>query len=194
MTALESQLIEQLKWTAEVVCSVFHVPPYKVGLGELPRSYTVQALNVEYYSQALQVLIEAAELCLDEGLECPVGLGTEFDIENLLRMDSTTLMTVLKEGVSASILSPNEARARVDLPPVKGGESPLSQQQYYSLEALAERDAAPPSPGAAPAAADSIPQPDGPSGAAPDTVPEDGSAKRLGSMISSRLLEALDYA
>jgi HK97 family phage portal protein len=193
LTALESQLIEQLKWTASVVCSVFHVPPYKVGLGDLPRSYTVQALNVEYYSQCLQVLIEAAELCLDEGLECPTGLGTEFDIDNLLRMDSTTLMTVLKEGVSASILAPNEARARVDLPPVAGGESPLSQQQYYSLEALAERDGPPGTPGPA-TAPDTIPEPDDPSSDTADTVSADDAAKRLGPLILASFTKALQNA
>jgi hypothetical protein len=33
----------------------------------MPPYTNVQALNVEYYSQCLQILIEAAELCLDEG-------------------------------------------------------------------------------------------------------------------------------
>jgi phage portal protein BeeE len=61
-------LIEQLKWTAEVVCSTYHVPPYKIGIGAMPVYNNVQALNTEYYSQCLQVLIEAIELCLDEGL------------------------------------------------------------------------------------------------------------------------------
>jgi hypothetical protein len=42
-------------------------------------------------------------------------------------------------------LSYNEARLRFwDAGPVAGGESPLAQQQYYSLEALSKRDAAPP--------------------------------------------------
>lgn len=198
LTALESQLIEQLKWTASVVCSVFHVPPYKVGLGDLPRSYTVQALNVEYYSQCLQVLIEAAELCLDEGLECPVGLGTEFDIDNLLRMDSTTLMTVLKDGVGASIVAPNEARARLELAPVPGGESPLSQQQYYSLEALAERDAVAPAPAAigapAPGEPDTVEPGDAGSGASPNTIPDDETAKRLGGLIVASFQRALEHA
>jgi HK97 family phage portal protein len=193
MTAEESQLIDQLKWTADVVCSVFHVPPYKTGLAPMPTHVNIQALNVEYYSQCLQSLIEAAELCLDEGLECPVGLGTEFDIENLLRMDSTTMMTVLKDGVSASIVAPNEARARIDLPPVPGGESPLAQQQYYSLEALANRDAAPaspPVPGAAPAP-DSIPEPADAATPEPDTIPEDDTAKRLAPLITASFREAL---
>jgi HK97 family phage portal protein len=90
LTAVEGQMIEQLKWTAEVVCSTYHVPPYKIGVGALPSYNNVQALNVEYYSQCLQILIESAELCLNEGLEMATGLGTEFDLDNLLRMDSVT--------------------------------------------------------------------------------------------------------
>lgn len=137
--AVDAQLIEQLKWTAEVVCSVYHVPPYKAGVGEMPTYNNVQSLNVEYYSQCLQVLIEAVELCLDEGLEMPDGVGTEFDTDNLLRMDSVTQMEVLDK--SKGILSPNEQRRRLDLKPTAGGNSPMMQQQNFSLEALAKRDA-----------------------------------------------------
>jgi HK97 family phage portal protein len=137
--AVDAQLIEQLKWSAEVVCSTYHVPPYKIGVGAMPTNNNVQALNVEYYSQCLQVLIEAAELCLDEGLEMKEGVGTEFDTENLLRMDSASQMEVLEKG--KGIMSPNEQRKKLDLKPVTGGESPMLQQQNFSLQALAKRDA-----------------------------------------------------
>lgn len=140
LTAEESQLIEQFKWSAEVVCSVFHVPPYKIGIGPMPAYNNIQSLNVEYYSQCLQRLIEDAELCLDEGLEVGERLWVKFNIENLLRMDSVTQMSVLKEGIGASVFAPNEARKKVDLPPVDGGDSPMAQQQNYSLAALAKRD------------------------------------------------------
>lgn len=139
--AVDAQLIEQLKWSAEVVCSTYHVPPYKIGIGAQPTYNNVQALNTEYYSQCLQVLIESIELCLDEGLATGETLGTEFDLDNLLRMDSVTQMQVLKE--SAGILSPNEQRAKLDKKPKSGGDSPMLQQQNYSLEALAKRDAQP---------------------------------------------------
>jgi HK97 family phage portal protein len=168
MNAKDSQLIEQLKWTAEVVCSTFHVPPYKVGVGAMPPYTNVQALNVEYYSQCLQVLIEAAELCLDEGLGLTSvagkTLGTEFDVDNLLRMDSVAQMEMLDKA--KNLMKPNEARRKLDLPPVKGGESVYRQQQDFSLEALAKRDAmddpfgktAPAAPAAEPAQ-DTKPQP-----------------------------------
>jgi HK97 family phage portal protein len=143
MTNVEVQMIENLKWSAEVVCSVYHVPPYKVGVGVLPTYNNVQALNVEYYSQALQSHIEEIEELLDHalGIGWGEGMGTEFDTENLLRMDSVTMVTAIRDAVGAGVMSPNEGRSKFDLKPVKGGESPYLQQQNYSLEALAKRDA-----------------------------------------------------
>ena len=143
MTNVEGQMIENLKWSAEVVCSVYHVPPYKVGVGALPSYNNVQALNVEYYSQALQSHIEEIEELLDHalGIGWGVGLGTEFDTENLLRMDSVTQVTAIQQAVGAGVMSPNEGRAKFDFKPVEGGKSPYLQQQNYSLEALAKRDA-----------------------------------------------------
>jgi HK97 family phage portal protein len=140
VNAEDSQLIEQLKWTAEVVCSTFHVPPYKIGVGTMPSYNNIQALNVEYYSQCLQRLIEDAELCLDEGLEMVPNIGTEFDLDGLLRMDTVTQVTAIRDSIGAGFMSPNEGRKKMDLMPVKGGESPYLQQQNYSLEALAKRD------------------------------------------------------
>ena len=148
MTAVDSQLIEQLKWSAEEVCSCFHVPPYKIGLGSMPTYANIQALNVEYYSQCLQTLIEAAELCLDEGLGIGAGktvdgrsLGTEFDLDGLLRMDSVAQMEVLEK--SKGKLTVNEQRKKLDLPKVEGGDTVYLQEQDHSLEWLARRDAMP---------------------------------------------------
>jgi len=137
--AVDSQLIEQLKYTSEVVCSTYHVPPYKIGVGVVPANNNMQALNLEYYSQCLQVLIEAIEMCLDEGLNTGYTLGTQLDIENLLRMDGATQMDVLDKG--RNYLTPNEGRKRLNLPPKSGGDVVLRQQQDYSLDALAKRDA-----------------------------------------------------
>ncbi len=139
--AQNAQLIEQLRWTAEVVCSTFHVPPYKIGLGQMPTYNNIQALNVEYYSQCLQTLIEAAEDCMDDGLGLGDSVGVEFDVANLLRMDGMTLATKLKEEVGAGIRAPNEARRTLNLPSVDGGDTPYLQQQNFSLSALNRRDA-----------------------------------------------------
>jgi HK97 family phage portal protein len=155
MNAVDAQLIEQLKWTAEVVCSTFHVPPYKIGVGEPPKYNNIQALNVEYYSQCLQVLFESIELCLDEALGIGQGVkvngteyGTEFDVDNLMRMDALTQMDVLEK--SKGKLTVNEQRARLEHEPVDGGDTVYLQEQDHSLEWLSRRDAMPVEAPAAP--------------------------------------------
>lgn len=140
MSASDSQALEQLKMSGETVCSVFHVPPFKVGMGELKAGQKPSDLNEIYYSDCLQHYIEAIENLLDEHLDLEKGVECEADLSPLIRMDSTSQIMYLKEGTLSGIFSPNEARATLGLPPVVGGESPLMQQQNYSLSALAKRD------------------------------------------------------
>jgi HK97 family phage portal protein len=156
MTAVDSQLIEQLKMSAEIVCSTFHVPGFMVGVGSEPAYANGETRTQHYYSQCLQAHIEAMETCLDEGLgldtkKAGTRLGVELDLDGLLRMDTSSLVTTLKEGIGGSLFSPNEGRRRVNLPPVAGGDQPLAQQQYFSLRDIANRQpptALPPPPDA----------------------------------------------
>jgi HK97 family phage portal protein len=145
MTAVDSQVIQQLGWTAETVCSTFHVPPWKIGVGQMPAYTKTEFANQAYYSDCLQSPIEQWELCMDEalGFDTPTEgryLGVELDLDGLLRMDAASQITTLKEAVGGSIFTVNEARKKVDQPPVSGGDSIWMQQQNYSLEALQKRD------------------------------------------------------
>lgn len=146
MKATDSQLIEQLKWSAETVCSVFGVPAYKAGVGQAPAYNNIEAMDAQYYAQCLQVHIESIEICLDEGLgllEAKDGkvLGTEFDLDDLMRMDTATQVDALSKAVGGSIMTPNAALKRMNQPPVEGGDTIYMQQQNYSLAALNKRDA-----------------------------------------------------
>jgi len=145
VNAIDAQLIEQLKWTAEQVCSTFHVPAYMIGVGDPPSYNNIEALNQQYYSQCLQGLIESLEACLDSGLglyDVPGKIyGTEFDLDDLLRMDTATKVKTYGEAVQRAIMKPDEARAKFDLSPVPGGDQVYAQQQNFSLQALAKRDA-----------------------------------------------------
>lgn len=140
ISAVDSQLVEQLKLSADIVCATFHVPPYKV-IGNAPAYNNIEALDSAYYSQCLQVLIESIELLLDEALGAPDGVGFEFDIDGLLRMDTKTKVDTLAIAVKGGIMPPNTAMKMLNLPAVEGGDTVYLQQQMYSLEALARRDA-----------------------------------------------------
>ena len=168
ITAHDSQLIEQLKWTAEQVCTCFHVPAYKVGVGPPPAYNNIEALNTQYFSEALQALIRAIQTLLDEGLALPKPLSAKFNLEDLLLMDMSSRIMIAKEGVGAGIFSPDEARRKFNYGKVEGGNTPYLQQQNYSLAALAKRDAQEDPFGTAPAPApEPTPEPE------PETEPDD---------------------
>lgn len=179
---VDAQMVEQLKWTAEQICGTFHIPPYKIGIGAMPSYNNVQALNVEYYAQALQSHLEDIETLLDEGLGLKPGIGTEFDLDNLLRMDAATQMDVLEK--SKGKLTVNEQRAKLDKKPVEGGDTVYLQEQDHSLAWLAKRDAQPieaPAPPAPPANDD-------------DPTEEERAALRAGqrALLREKIMERLN--
>jgi HK97 family phage portal protein len=147
VNATDAQLIEQLRWTADTVCSCFHIQPYMISVGPPPPYANVEPLTIQYYSQCLQSHIENLELVLDEGLELPTSprrLGTEFDLDDLMRMDTASKTAAAQTAIQAG-MKPNEARKKYfDLGPVPGGDAVYLQQQMFSLKALAERDAGDP--------------------------------------------------
>jgi phage portal protein BeeE len=117
------------------------MPLYKIGAGPMPTSNNVAALNQQYHSDCLQAPIEALELALGEGLGLPPNMAVEFNLEGLLRMDQPTQFEMLTKAVGGSLMTPNEARGKANLPKAAGGDAIYQQQQYYSLAALAKRDA-----------------------------------------------------
>jgi len=148
-TGVQMQLVEQLNMSAVTVCSAYHVPPYLVDIGPTPPYANVEPVIQKYYSQCLQTLMNAIEMCLDEGLglgkQFGNNYGTEFDPDDLIWMDAAAKSKAAQDGIGSGGMSPNEARERYyGLGPVEGGNSPMVQQQYYSLAALAKRDAGDP--------------------------------------------------
>ncbi len=164
MSAVDSQMIEQLRWTAEIVCSVFHVPIHKIGLGAAQPLNNIEVLQQDYYNTCLQSLIEEYEACKDDGL----GLdgetrGIELDLDGLIRMDTAAQVAVLSSEITAGLATIDEGRFVRGRKPVEGGDSVWMQQQDTSLAALAERDRNPPQlalPAPPPEPAPPVPDPD----------------------------------
>lgn len=145
MTARDSQLVDQLKWTDEKIASTYHVPLFMVSSASYPPYNSVVTLQTMFYSMCIQALAEAIERCLDDGLGLTTGdvaaqrYGTEFNRDDLFTMDLSTLMETLDKG--RNYLTPNEGRQKLNLPAVADGNDVLRQQQDFSLSALAKRDA-----------------------------------------------------
>ena len=184
VNAVDAQLIEQLKWTTETICAAFHVPAALVDSGGHPVPYAnSEPLMQQYYSQCLQSLIVALELSLDDGLgltSVPDHIyGTEFDIDDLLWMDTATRTKAATDAVSGGVLSPDEARHKYfGMGTVPGGSSPYMQQQMFSLQALSDRDSLKP-----------FTTPEAPAAAAPT---DDADSNLDVNALAGLLLKSLD--
>lgn len=143
MTSVDAQTEEMLRWTAESVCAAFRVPAFMVGASPVPANQNTELLTRTYYSTCLHEHVSDMEAALDEGLGLETTkegrrLGIELDKDALLQMDTATQYKTLSEGVRGGFLAPNEARAKVDLRPLPGGDTVYLQRQDIPLQIAAE--------------------------------------------------------
>lgn len=145
INAVDSQLIEQLNKTDEEICAAFGVPQFLLNSTKGAPYANNEPVVQLYYAQCLQSLITNFETSLGDGLDVALELGVEFDLDDLIWLDTAARTKAAAEAIGAGAMTPNEARKKYfGLPPVTGGDTPYLQVQNYSLAALAKRDAADP--------------------------------------------------
>lgn len=136
----DSQLVEQMQYSDRQICQPFGIPPYIVGVGEIPAGMKVDDVMNTYFSLGLQSDMEAMEDLLELGLGIPAtsNLGIWMDTEPLLRMDVSKQADVETKLVSGKIKTPDEARKRFNLAPTGGGDTLWGQDQDKPLGVLAD--------------------------------------------------------
>jgi HK97 family phage portal protein len=139
MKSIDSQMVEQMRYSDEQICQPFGIPPFKVGIGTIPSGLGVDGLNQLYYADALQTHIEHMERLLDKGLGIGRPMGVELDLDPLLRMDEAKRAEVETKLVAGMVKTPDEARLRFNLAPTGGGGTLWGQHQDYPLAMLARR-------------------------------------------------------
>lgn len=145
ISAVDSQLIEQLKFSAEQICASFGVPLYMVLGSSTPSSGNIESQTVEFYNNCLQYHIESMELEMDKALELNQNTGSPYQVflnlKELFRMDTASRFLSHKEALGAGWKKLDEVRAEEDMDPMEGGDTAYLQVQNYSVAALAKRDA-----------------------------------------------------
>src|SRR5699024_1021105 len=139
MKSADAQLVEQMQWSDKQICQPFGVPPFIVGLGDLPAGLKADDMAGVYYRFALQSLIEAMENTLSDGLSIKSPLSVELDVNKLLRMDTEKRATVFGGLIKDGIATPNEARKEFNLPELEGGGTGYMQQQDIPLSVAAKQ-------------------------------------------------------
>jgi HK97 family phage portal protein len=136
MSAVDAQLIEQLKWSREDVALVYRVPMFLLG-GQVTYNNSEQLMRA-YYSGCLQYHIEALESRFDAAFGLASDVELEFDLAPLLRTETTVRYKAYQIAIQSGLKTINECRAMEDDAPIEGGDEPLVQKQYVPLSMLAE--------------------------------------------------------
>jgi HK97 family phage portal protein len=135
--AQKSQTKEQIDAAVEDVSRAFRYPIWKLTGSTPPYTKPDQAETL-YFSSCLQPHVTAIESCLRTGLELPLGINVEFDLDELMRMDTQALYE--SNNAAKGWMTPDEQRYRANLPALsKGGDTVYLQHQDYPIEVIADR-------------------------------------------------------
>jgi HK97 family phage portal protein len=122
----ESQLLQLRSFQVLEVARIFRVPPHKLGDFSRASYASVEAANIAYYLETLRPWAEALEAVLGLRLltetELSAGWSWRFDFGALLRADTASRASWIRNLAASGLLRVDEGRALADLPPL-GGEA-----------------------------------------------------------------------
>ena len=122
----DSQFLELRQYSALQIASAFGVKPYQVGDYTKSSYASAEAQQLSFLVDTLLFIVKQYEeeltykLLTDE--EVAKGYHIKFNVGVLLRADQKTQIETLRSAVSGFLMSPNEARERLDLPAKEGGD------------------------------------------------------------------------
>lgn len=122
----ESQLLELRAFQVLEVARIFGVPPHRLGDYSKASYASVEQSNLHYYLSTLRPWCESIEAVLALRLltesELAAGWSWRFDFGALLRADTASRASWIRNLAASGLLRVDEGRALADLPPL-GGEA-----------------------------------------------------------------------
>lgn len=155
ISSQDAQLVEAFNMTVNDIARAFRVPLPIIQLYDQGSTYNnVEQLYSQWLSGGLGFLVEHMERALEKFFGLPESQCIHFNTDALLRTDFAGRVEGYTKLVQGGLMTPNEARHRLDsLPRVKNGDTPMVQQQMVPLGWTEQQ----PAPEPAPAPADPDP-------------------------------------
>ncbi len=129
MKLADSQFLEVKQYSALQIAAAFGVKPYQVGDYTKSSYASAEAQQLSFLIDTLLFNIKQYEEEISWKLltdsEAAGGLTAKFNTAVLLRADQQTQISTLSTAVSSFLMTPNEARERLDLPHKDGGDNLL---------------------------------------------------------------------
>lgn len=151
----DSQFLELRQYSALQIASAFGVKPYQVGDYTKSSYASAEAQQLSFLVDTLLYIVKQDEeeiaYKLLSSLEEADGYHAKFNTGVILRADQKTQIETLSAAVSNFLMTPNEARERLDLPAKEGGDQLLGNgasipvqytgAQYTNIEGKEEEKA-----------------------------------------------------
>lgn len=125
----DNQFVEIKQYSALQIASAFGVKPYQVGDYTKSSYASAEAQQLSFLVDTLLYIVKQYEeeigykLLTDD--EEAKGFHAKFNTGVILRADQQTQINTLSAAVSNFLMTPNEARERLDLPSKEGGDQLL---------------------------------------------------------------------
>ena len=148
----DAQMLESRGFSVEEVCRFFGVPPFMVGHTQKVTSFgsglEQQVLGFQKFTlrRRLKRIEQALEKQLLTPAERAAGLTIEFNLEGLLRGDSTARSAFYQSALTNGWMTINEVREKENLPRVEGGDVPRMQMQNVPITEAGKQQEALPAP------------------------------------------------
>ena len=138
MAPQDIQLLSARKFNVEDIARIFGVPSALINDSGATSNWGsgIESLVQAFYKFSLRGYLNKLETGMQMWLLRPEERSRyiiEFDPSALLRMDFEGRVGSLTKAIIGGLLSPNEARARENLPPVENGDSVIVQAQMTPL-------------------------------------------------------------
>ncbi|MDX0909275.1 phage portal protein [Sinorhizobium medicae] len=148
----DAQMLESRGFSVEEICRFFGVPPFMVGHTQKVTSFgsglEQQVLGFQKFTlrRRLKRIEQALEKQLLTSAERAAGLTIEFNLEGLLRGDSTARAAFYQSALANGWMTINEVREKENLPRVEGGDVPRMQMQNVPITEAGKQQEALPAP------------------------------------------------
>lgn len=134
----DNQFIEVKQYTALQIASAFGIKPSQIGDYTKSSYASAEAQQLSFYVDTLLYIVKQYEEELNYKLlsddEQQQGYHFKFNVSVILRADLSTQINTLSQGVNSFLYTPNEARAKLDLPAKEGGDKLLGNGSSIPVE------------------------------------------------------------
>lgn len=151
----DAQMLEVRQFNVEQICRIFGIPPVMIGHaanGTTTWGSGIEQLILQFIKTCLGPLVKSIESAVYRDLLDEKTRKTtivKFNMEGLLRGDSTARAEFLSKMVTNGIYTPNEARSYENKAPVDGGEKAIVNGTMTPLDTVGQaNDSTPQTPAA----------------------------------------------